>query len=165
MDADDEAQTTDNRATFDERTGAGAPPERPSATRYALGERIGKGGMGEVLAARDEQIGREVAVKRLRAAEPDDRTIERFLREACIQGRLQHPAIPPVHEVGRDERGLPFFVMKKLAGTTLAQILSASPRDPRYTRVRILRAFAEVCLATEFAHVRGVIHRDLKPAN
>ncbi|MEO8706903.1 MAG: serine/threonine-protein kinase [Kofleriaceae bacterium] len=136
--------------------------------RYRVARRIGKGGMGEVMAARDEQIGRDVAIKRMRAAAPSERAIQRFVREASIQGRLEHPAIVPVHEIGRDTDGLPFFVMKKLAGTTLAQILEdqkTQPATPKFSLQQILRAFAEVCLAVEFAHVRGVVHRDLKPDN
>ena len=137
--------------------------------RYRVARRIGKGGMGEVMAARDEQVGRDVAIKRMRAADPSPRAIQRFLREASIQGRLEHPAIVPVHEIGHDTDKLPFFVMKKLAGITLAKILD-DRRDPqssleKFTLQRILRAFAEVCMAVEFAHVRGVVHRDLKPDN
>jgi serine/threonine-protein kinase len=140
-------------------------PDRPEATgliagRYRVQRRIGKGGMGEVMAARDEQIGREVAIKRMRAANPSERAIGRFLREASVQGRLEHPAIVPVHEIGRDTDGLPFFVMKKLVATSLAKLLEeGAPRQ------RLLRAFAEVCLCIEFAHVRGIVHRDLKPDN
>jgi hypothetical protein len=135
------------------------------AGRYRLGRRIGKGGMGEVLAARDEQVGRDVAIKRMRAAAPAERAVRRFLREASIQGRLEHPAIVPVHELGRDDDGLPFFVMKKLSGTTLGKILSDPEARTRVGSQRILRAFAEVCLAIELAHVRGIVHRDLKPEN
>jgi hypothetical protein len=145
------------------------PPPRARqpvlAGRYHLGRRIGKGGMGEVLAARDEQVGRDVAIKRMRAAAPGDRAIRRFLREASIQGRLEHPAIVPVHELGRDEDGLPFFVMKKLSGTTLGKILGDPALRARLGLQRLLRAFAEVCLAVELAHVRGIVHRDLKPEN
>src|SRR5450432_2602645 len=130
--------------------------------RYRLGRRIGKGGMGEVMAARDEQVGRDVAIKRMRAANPSERAIARFLREASVQGRLEHPAIVPVHEIGRDDDNLPFFVMKKLAGTSLAAIVSY--RDEA-TQQRMLRALVDVCLAVEFAHVRGIVHRDLKPDN
>src|ERR1041384_302392 len=93
------------------------------AGRYRLARLSGKGGMGEVIAARDEQVGRDVAIKRMRAAAPSERAIQRFLREASIQGRLEHPAIVPVHELGHDEDGLPLFVMKKLSGTTLGKIL------------------------------------------
>ena len=135
------------------------------AGRYRLGRRIGKGGMGEVIAARDEQVGRDVAIKRMRAAAPGDGAIRRFLREASIQGRLEHPAIVPVHELGRDDDGLPFFVMKKLSGTTLGKILPDAEARARVGLQRLLRAFAEVCLAIELAHVRGIVHRDLKPEN
>ncbi|HEX2686958.1 MAG TPA: serine/threonine-protein kinase [Kofleriaceae bacterium] len=146
-------------------------PHAPSASvpvlagRYRLGRLIGKGGMGEVMGARDEQVGRDVAIKRMRAAAPDERAIQRFLREASIQGRLEHPAIVPVHEIGRDGDGLPFFVMKKLAGTTLGKIIADRELGARFGQQRILRAFAEVCLAVELAHVRGIVHRDLKPDN
>jgi eukaryotic-like serine/threonine-protein kinase len=144
------------------------PEPGPSAVvgRYRVSRRIGKGGMGEVMGARDEQVGRDVAIKRMRKANPSERAIARFLREASIQGRLEHPAICPVHEIGRDSEGLPFFVMKKLAGTTLAKILDRPGGDRgEYPLQRVLRAFAEVCLAIEFAHVRGIVHRDLKPDN
>ncbi len=136
-----------------------AAQERPVAfPGYALGELLGKGGMGEVLLAHDEQIGREVAIKRMRHAEPDPEAEARFLREAKIQARLQHPAIVPVHELGRDADGRPYFTMKRLAGVTLHELLGGPLQ-------RLLRAFAEVCLAIEFAHEHGVIHRDIKPTN
>ncbi|MEJ7602298.1 MAG: serine/threonine-protein kinase [Kofleriaceae bacterium] len=131
--------------------------------RYELGEAIGRGGMGEVRDALDRQIGRRVAIKTIRNHAPSERTVTRFLREAQIQGRLEHPAIPAVHEVGKDREGRPFFVMKKLAGTTLTRVLSKP--DVRTTRQRPLHAFVDVCLAVEFAHVHGVVHRDLKPDN
>ena len=151
--------------TGDELEGADRPEPAPDAVvggRYKLGRRIGKGGMGEVMAARDEQIARDVAVKRMRAANPSERSIQRFLREAKVQGRLEHPAIVPVHEIGRDTDGLPYFVMKKLTGTSLAKILEDHETVPLQ---RVLRAFADVCLAVELAHNRGVVHRDLKPDN
>jgi serine/threonine-protein kinase len=128
---------------------------------YVFGEVIGRGGIGEIIAAHDLRIGRDVAVKRLRTTNPSEDSISRFLREARIQGRLEHPAIPPVHELGRDELGRPYFAMKKLAGVTLHELLSTAQTN----RARLLRAFTDVCLAIEFAHSRGVVHRDLKPAN
>ena len=140
--------------------------DRPMlAGRYRLARLIGKGGMGEVLAARDEQVGRDVAIKRMRASAPSERAVQRFVREASIQGRLEHPAIVPVHEIGHDSEGLPFFVMKKLTGTTLGKILVVPERREAFGLQRILRAFVDVCLAIELAHVRGVVHRDLKPDN
>ena len=154
---DDETE----RPTIDDGARGAAPEPRIGAERYRIGERIGRGGMGEVLAARDEHLGREVAIKRMRAEAPTAIQMTRFLHEARIQGRLDHPAIVPVHDVGFDGRGRPYFAMKKLAGTTLSAILKAREAPRR----RLLRAFADVCLAVEFAHVRGVIHRDLKPDN
>ncbi len=134
-----------------------------SDERYRVLNRLGKGGMGEVMTVRDTMIGREVALKRIRKANPSDAVMQRFIREASIQGRLEHPAIVPVHDIGRDSTGLPFFTMKKLTGTTLAKILDGD--RAKYPLQRLLRAFADVCLAIEFAHVRGIIHRDLKPEN
>lgn len=141
-----------------------------TVARYTLGPILGRGGMGEVYSAHDEQIGRPVAIKRLRSAKPSDDALSRFLREARIQGRLEHPAIVPVHELWHDDVGRPFFVMKQLTGTTLADVLAklavGSPdAQKQFSRQRMLRAFTDVCLAIEFAHTRGVVHRDLKPAN
>ncbi len=136
------------------------PDDEPHRfTNYTIGEVIGRGGMGEVLLAHDCTIGRDVAIKRMRAAHPSEDALARFLREAKIQARLDHPAIVPVHELGHDAEGRPYFTMKRLAGVTLTEKL----RDGAVQR--LLRAFADVCLAIELAHTRGVIHRDLKPAN
>ncbi|HUS28862.1 MAG TPA: serine/threonine-protein kinase [Kofleriaceae bacterium] len=169
----DDGDDTQGDRTVDERpqsarTARDSRPAKPHVTaeRYRLGERIGRGGMGEVIAARDEQIGREVAIKRIRTDEPSERAIKRFLREARIQGRLEHPAIVPVHELGRDSDGMPFFAMKRLVGKPLSKIIDDPERDrAKYGRQRLLRAFVDVCLATELAHVTGIIHRDLKPDN
>ena len=127
---------------------------------YAFVKVLGAGGMGEVVLARDTAIGREVALKRMRpqaAARPDAET--RFIREAKIQARLQHPAIVPVHAFGRDDDGQPYFTMKRLTGVTLDRKLDSLPLQ------QLLAAFVDVCLAIELAHGHGVIHRDIKPAN
>ena len=138
--------------------------------RYRMLSLLGQGGMGQVLAAYDGVLGREVAIKRMRSDSPSALQISRFLREAQIQGLLDHPTIPPVHELSRDERGLPYFVMKRLKGMTLGKIIDQlAAGDPvvqaQFSRIRLLRAFVDVCLAVELAHTRGIIHRDLKPAN
>lgn len=130
-------------------------------TAYAYGDVIGKGGMGEVVNVHDRRIGRDVALKRLSAEAPTETEIERFLREARIQARLEHPAIVPVYELGKDSGGRPYFTMKRLIGRTLRELLPAEAPGSQ----RMLRAFAEVCSAVEFAHQRGVVHRDLKPSN
>nr|HEX4312374.1 serine/threonine-protein kinase [Kofleriaceae bacterium] len=171
-DADHDTVAFHERRTASERAGGGIegvteparPRPRPNTIdahqRYVLGAALGRGGMGEVLTARDEQLGRDVAIKRMLRLNASDRAMARFFREASIQGRLDHPAIVPVHELGIDPDGRPFFVMKKLAGTSMQQRI-----PDRGARTRLLRAFAEVCLAVEFAHRRGVVHRDLKPDN
>src|SRR5688572_24537938 len=139
-----------------------APPVSPAG--YALREVLGRGGMGEVVLATDEKFGRAVAIKRMRGrASPT--AIVRFEREARIQARLEHPSIVPVHELGRDANGRPFFTMKRLAGVTLAQVLANETVVRIRPRQQLLRAFADVCRAIDLAHTRGVIHRDLKPAN
>jgi serine/threonine-protein kinase len=130
------------------------------APGYQIGALIGRGGMGEVVVAQDQRIGREVAVKRIRAQTPTHDAVERFLREARIQARLDHPAIVPVYELGTDAAGLPYFTMKRLTGVTLGKRLAdRAPIQP------LLRAFVDVCLAIQLAHTRGVVHRDLKPSN
>ena len=157
------ASTGDHHADTVAAGAGGAAPALPDGARYQLGAAIGVGGMGEVVAAADRRIGRDVAVKRTRGV-PGPELAARFLREAQIQGRLDHPAIVPVYDLGVDDAGRPYFVMKRLAGTSLADVLAAGAPDARGRR-RLLAAFVEVCLAVEFAHTRGVVHRDLKPAN
>ncbi|MGE3764625.1 MAG: serine/threonine-protein kinase [Kofleriaceae bacterium] len=168
MQDDTEVATVDGKPTAGPADSAETKATRDSMTkvqaeRYKVLSRLGKGGMGEVMAVRDDVVGREVALKRIRRTDPSDRLIARFLREATVQGRLEHPSIVPLYDLGRDASGLPFFTMKKLAGTTLAKVFAGDRRD--FSLQRLLRAFIDVCLAIEFAHVRGVIHRDLKPDN
>lgn len=139
--------------------------------RYASGERLGEGGMGEVRLYTDRRIGRDVAMKVLL---PDSAVVpslrERFLFEARVQGQLEHPAIVPVYDLGVRPDGSEFFTMKRLVGWTLHQVLKDLRRGDRstaaaFSRRRLLIAFQSVCLAAEFAHQRGVVHRDLKPSN
>jgi serine/threonine protein kinase len=125
---------------------------------YELQDTLGKGGMGEVIAAHDLKFDRDIAIKRMHG-EQSTRSIARFLREARIQARLEHPAIVPIHDLGTDAEGRVFFTMKRLAGVTLSDKLETDPVQS------LLRAFVEVLLAIDFAHQRRVVHRDLKPAN
>jgi serine/threonine-protein kinase len=140
-------------------------------SRYTEGAVLGTGGMGKVVLARDARIGREVAVKVLHAdreLDPEDRA--RFLREAQVQGQLEHPSIVPVYDIERRPDGSTFFTMRRVLGRTLAAILDdlrkgVPAAKARYTQRELLNAFATVCLAVDYAHTRGVVHRDLKPAN
>jgi len=141
--------------------------ERTGSARYEQAAVLGVGGMGKVLLARDVRIGREVAVKVLHAERelaPEERA--RFLREAQVQGQLEHPSIVPVYDIDRRPDGSTFFTMRRVLGRTLAQILDdVRAGTSRYTQRELLQAFATVCLTVDYAHSRGVVHRDLKPAN
>ncbi len=165
---DDSEVPTESEHARDQRR-RGATVAAPDV-RYRMLALLGQGGMGEVVAAHDNVLGREVAIKRMRESAPSALHISRFLREAQIQGRLDHPTVPPVHELAHDDRGLPYFVMKRLSGTTLAKIIDRIAAGDTDVRVRfplrrLLGAFVDVCLAIELAHTRGVIHRDIKPSN
>src|SRR5688572_17485566 len=141
--------------------------------RYELGRQIGEGGMGTVVLCSDRAIGRRVAMKLVRGTASGPAKLEddaRFLREARIQGQLEHPSIVPVYDVGRNDAGAAFFTMKRVGGVTLAEVIARlRAHDPefveRFTLRRLLEAMGRVCLAIQFAHERGVLHRDLKPAN
>jgi Flp pilus assembly protein TadD/serine/threonine protein kinase len=129
---------------------------------YELLEEIGRGGMGVVYRGRDLTLSRDVAVKLLQ-----DRYAltslagRRFVDEAKITGQLQHPGIPPVHEVGELPDGRPFLVMKLIKGRTLAKLILEGSEN----RGSLVAAFEQVCQAVAYAHNHGVVHRDLKPAN
>lgn len=144
---------------------------RRGAERYVVLERIGQGGMGVVTRARDVDLEREVALKTLRersggSASSAGRALRRFLQEARIAARLEHPAILPVHDIGVDGSGRVYFTMPLVRGTTLADVLDRDANHPEaWSLSRKLEALLKVCDALAYAHVGGVVHRDLKPAN
>ena len=143
---------------------ADANGSRPEAAgRYELRAEIARGGMGVVYRAFEPSIGREVAVKVLHDRHrTDPAATQRFVAEAQLTGRLQHPGVPPVFEVGAFPDGSPFLAMKLIEGRTLATVLEAPNRpDP----AELLAVFEHICQAVAYAHSKAVIHRDLKPAN
>ena len=154
---------------------AGAAPEVFARTigfheRYEVLGTIGQGGMGEVKLCRDRTVGREVAMKVIRDRDRDSPRRWRFIREARIQGQLEHPAVVPVYDFGVDPDGNLYFTMKRVRGVSLAEVVDALANgDPtterRWGRRRLLNSFSQICLAVDFIHTRGVIHRDLKPSN
>jgi serine/threonine protein kinase/formylglycine-generating enzyme required for sulfatase activity len=144
-------------------------PAPVSGERYVLGEEIGAGGLGRVLAAVDRVLGREVAVKEMIRGTEHPGLLERFLREGQVAGRLMHPNIVPIFDVGVRETGgkkMPYFAMGRIRGRDLSDILQDHDGPlPDLSRPRLLAIFQDVCLAIAYAHDHGVIHRDLKPAN
>jgi tetratricopeptide (TPR) repeat protein len=142
-----------------------AAPATSFEARYQLLEEIAHGGMGVVWRAADDVLGREVAVKFLHdRLAPDSASARRFADEARIAAQLQHPAIPPVHDMGTLPDGRPFLAMKFIKGSTLDVLLAARP-EPGHDRGRFVAVFEQVCQALAYAHSHGVIHRDLKPGN
>jgi serine/threonine-protein kinase len=141
-----------------------------SRPRFEAQGGLGEGGMGEVVAALDQDIGREVAIKRLRPEVRGQADVARFVDEIRIVGSLEHPNIVPIHDVGVDEGGALYFVMRKVQGQTLESIIERlAAGDPlahaHWTFERRVHLFRQLLDAVAFAHGRGFVHRDIKPAN
>ncbi|OLF06304.1 serine/threonine protein kinase [Actinophytocola xinjiangensis] len=136
------------------------------SNRYELGEVLGYGGMSEVHKGRDVRLGRDVAVKVLRAdLARDPQFQERFRREAQNAAALNHPAIVAVYDTGetRTEHGpLPYIVMEYVDGRTLRDIVKTEGPLPGQRAMEIM---ADVSAALDFSHRHGIVHRDVKPAN
>lgn len=129
---------------------------------YQLGDKIGQGGMGSVYRARHTGLDRDVAIKFMDAAVAQDEIgVERFLREAKLLAKIDHPNVVRVHDTGRDERGQPYIVMELLGGISLSERLRQGPM-PEAEAVDIA---CQVLAALEEAHKLGIIHRDIKPSN
>jgi WD40 repeat protein/serine/threonine protein kinase len=142
--------------------GQGRRVSREEQGRYAIRDETGRGGMGRVLVAFDEFVGREVAFKEL-LGPIDPETTRRFLHEARITGQLEHPNIVPVYEVGQSQSGALYYTMRLVRGKTLSAALAECRTLAE--RLRHLGAFWNLCNAVAYAHGRGVVHRDLKPDN
>jgi eukaryotic-like serine/threonine-protein kinase len=134
--------------------------------RYELGDTLGYGGMSEVHRGRDVRLGREVAVKVLRADLARDPQFQlRFRREAQNAAALNHPAIVAVYDTGETESefgALPYIVMEYVDGQTLREIVKT---EGPLSQQRVIEVMADVCAALDFSHRHGIIHRDVKPAN
>jgi eukaryotic-like serine/threonine-protein kinase len=154
--------------TSEPSTTATAPRDRHGATaqlgdpdRYQIISEYGRGGLGRVSRAHDRNLARDVAVKEIISRSPASEV--RFLREALITARLEHPGIVPVYEAGRWPDGTPFYAMKLVAGRSLRELIAE--RTTVDERIALLHHVIAVADAMAYAHGRKVIHRDLKPAN
>lgn len=162
----------------------GAPSPEASATAgllhtaiggslpgFVVRETLGEGGMGVVRVADQTTLGRQVAIKTVRASLANDEgASNRLLREAWLTGRVEHPNVVPIYDLGVDEAGRPHIVMRKVEGTSWDALL----RDPEALRQRHdatdtlewhLRVFVQVTHAVSRAHAKGIVHRDIKPEN
>ncbi len=140
-----------------------APPalDRERIGRYRIQSRVGSGGFGMVFKGRDEELQRDVAIKIAhphRVNTPED--VEAFLKEGRILAKLDHPAIVPIYDVGRED-GLCYLVSKFIVGLDLA----ARVRHGRLSYAESAGLIANVADALHHAHQRGMVHRDVKPAN
>ena len=143
-----------------EATAFGPPPAMPEH-RYEYGVEIARGGMGRVLEATDTMLGRLVAVKEALSLDPE--AIRRFQRETRITARLEHPSIVPVHDAGVAENGSPFYVMRKISGRPLEELVGMRPE--LIERLALLPHIVAAANAIAHAHERGIVHRDIKPSN
>jgi serine/threonine protein kinase len=138
--------------------------------RYRTVGVLGTGGMGVVERAEDIDIGRPVAIKRLLPEASHPLGVARFVSEIRIVGSLDHPNVVPIHDVGVDENGRYFFVMKYVAGQTLADVIDRlaagdAAAHAFWSFERRVELMIAVLQALDYAHEQGVIHRDVKPEN
>jgi serine/threonine-protein kinase len=152
------------------KTGDAAPVVAGHLSRFERVRLLGEGAMGQVELARDNDIRRTVAVKRIAGHAATEAALLRFADEVRIVGQLEHPGIVPVYDVGRDESGQVYLVMKHLHGETMEDIVSKlRAGEPgyaeRFTTDYRIHLFLGVLDAVRYAHSRGIVHRDLKPAN
>lgn len=160
----------------DFRSGPGRHGDLGSG-RFQIKHPHARGGLGEVFVAHDTELNREVALKEIRAQYAGDSSNRsRFLVEAEITGRLEHPGIVPVYGLGRYADGRPYYAMRFIRGESLKETIARfhhhhsgagdlTTGEAGVEFRRLLGRFIAVCEALEYAHGRGVLHRDLKPGN
>jgi len=140
--------------------GEGAPAADP-ASRYVLDQELGRGGMGVVYRARDNRLGRTVAIKVLNPRQHTAEALRRFEREARAAAALSHPGIVHIYDFDRGF-GSCFISMEYVPGSTLNQLVR---EEPAFVRANLVPLMRQISAAVGYAHSRHVIHRDLKPAN
>jgi serine/threonine-protein kinase len=133
--------------------------------KYVVTEKLGEGGMGMVFAGVHEALGREVAIKLLRAEYAQNKQlVPRFQAEAEAVSRIGHTNIVAVYDFGKLPDGSLYYVMERIRGQTLAERLY-HPGAPPLTRDETVGIFAQICRALQATHARHIVHRDLKPEN
>lgn len=138
--------------------------------RYELDDLLALGRTGAVFAAHERNMRRNVAIKVIRSQTAGDEQLSQFVREAQVAAQLDHPSILPVYELGLDDHGNAYMVMKRVYGRTLQKILTDIRAGNEkaihaYPLRRLLDIFMRACEAVQFAHDRGIVHCDLRPEN
>ncbi len=157
--------------------------ERQGTERVEEKEEVARGGMGRILKAHEPALDRDVAMKvilgddgvsgKAATVTGDDeesdslrRAVARFVVEAQVTARLDHPGVVPVHRLGLDEKGRVFFTMRLVKGRSLDAVFPlVAERKEGWTLTKAVQVFLKVCDTLAYAHSRGVVHRDVKPAN
>ncbi len=162
QETDNEDETETVRAEPSRKPSAGAAPSKPQIFgKFELLGELGRGGMGVVYRARQTDLDRVVALKMILSNHlAGEEEVQRFYAEARAAGRLRHPNIVGIHEVG-EVHGQHYFAMDCVEGPSLADRLRTGPADPRETA----RILSSVARAVHYLHEHGIIHRDLKPSN
>jgi eukaryotic-like serine/threonine-protein kinase len=168
----DSQYPVDNDVTSTFTIGPGKVPGQSSvvaadASRYQILRIHAKGALGEIFVALDQELHREVALKKIQGhLATDEANRGRFLREAEITGRLEHPGIVPVYGLGMYSDGRPCYAMRLIQGETLKDAISAfHASNPSQPSRNLLTRFVAVCNTVAYAHSRSILHRDLKPSN
>ena len=168
-------QRTPTRSNVQRAASTGTPSAQPASAdkastlcEYTLVKEIARGGMGQIYFGEDPQLKRNVAVKISSVSEAGEDP--RFSKEAEVLAQLAHPNIVPIHNIGVDAQGRPFYSMKLVKGRTLQAVLNLirdgdANATKEYPRATLLTIFRKVCDAMMFAHSKGILHRDLKPEN
>ncbi|MGE0713454.1 MAG: protein kinase [Planctomycetota bacterium] len=160
--------TVDDRPGLDATTRVGTAAQAPPGGQwdYLIEDELGAGGMGTVYAARHATLDRRIALKMIREdLEQRPQVAERFLEEALVTGRLEHPNIVPVYDLGRTRERRLYLGMRLVRGEALDAILRREPATTPERLRRYLGVLSKVCDAVAYAHAQGVLHRDLKPSN
>jgi len=131
--------------------------------RYAVLKKLGEGGKGVVFKARDTVLNRVVAIKMLKTAVSGEEAYSRFMREAQAVGKLNHPNIVSIHDIGKED-DKQFFVLEFVDGMSLRELMGTYP-EGKCDIQTALRIGMDVCGALQYAHSQGVLHRDIKPEN
>ena len=138
-------------------------PEHLQGGRYAVLKKLGEGGKGVVYKARDTVLNRVVAIKMLKSAVSEGEAYSRFLTEAQAVGKLNHPNIVSIHDIGKED-SKQFFVLEFVDGESLRNLMGTYPEGKCDVQV-VLRIGMDVCGALQYAHSHEVLHRDIKPEN